>query len=173
MEYSSKGAPPVGPRFFKKRSDHMGNLLKIYFLTRWIRICKKIGGLPLRFARKLHLKIDDSRYTEFPYEWWRIQFYRHLVVKYGRTLYIFPLNQACIFQPDGFQPRFNCLTSWFNWFFKRNQPQQIFLRDEMTHTVWLIQYESPYLWRHDNTMILIWRKHYVIVSLYRKWLISL
>ena len=29
-----KGAPPVGPRFFKKRSDHMGNLLKIYFLTR-------------------------------------------------------------------------------------------------------------------------------------------
>ena len=107
-----KGAPPVGPRFFKKRSDHMCNLLKIYFLTRWIRICKKIGGLPLRFARKLHLKIDDSRYTEFPYEWWRIQFYRHLVVKYGRTLYIFPLNQACIFQPDGFQPRFNCLTSW-------------------------------------------------------------
>ena len=28
-----KGAPPVGPRFFKKRSDHIGNLLKIYFET--------------------------------------------------------------------------------------------------------------------------------------------
>ena len=25
----SKGAPPMGPRFFKKRSDHMGNLLEI------------------------------------------------------------------------------------------------------------------------------------------------
>ena len=147
-----KGAPPVGPRFFKKRSDHMGNLLKIYFLTRWIRICKKIGGLPLRFARKLHLKIDDSRYTEFPYEWWRIQFYRHLVVKYGRTLYIFPLNQACIFQPDGFQPRFNCLTSWFNWFFKRNQPQQIFFAMK-----WLILYDSYNMSHHIyDVMITQW-----------------
>ena len=37
--YNKKGSLPVGPRILKKRSDHMGNLLKIYFETRWIRFC--------------------------------------------------------------------------------------------------------------------------------------
>ena len=54
--FFSKGAPPVGPRFFKKRSDHMGNLLKIYFLTRWIRICKKIGGVTFEICTEVAFK---------------------------------------------------------------------------------------------------------------------
>ena len=56
-----KGAPRVGPRFFKKRSDHIGNLLKTYFETHWIRFCKKIRAVLVRFARKFDFKIDFNR----------------------------------------------------------------------------------------------------------------
>ena len=50
-----------------------------------------------------------------------IENFRHLVLEYRRTQYIFPLNWACAFQPDGFWPRLNCLTSWLNWFFNLNK----------------------------------------------------
>ena len=69
---------------------------------------------------------------------------RHLVVQYRWIRYVFRLNRTCFFQPDGFQPRLSCLTSWLNWFFTLNHGKQ-FLRDFMTHFVWFIQYESPYL----------------------------
>ena len=45
------------------------------------------------------------------------------------------VSRSSAYHPDGFQPRFNCLTSWLNRFFTQNQPQQIFFHDEMTHTV--------------------------------------
>ena len=68
---------------------------------------------------------------------------RHLVVEYRRTRYVFPLNRTCAFQPDGFRPRLNCLTSWLNWFFNLNQfEKQTFYRFNdsycMIHTIWVI-----------------------------------
>ena len=57
-----------------------------------------------------------------------IEILRHQVVEYRRTRYVFRLNRACIFQPDGFEPRLNCLTSWLIWFFTMNHGNKFFLR---------------------------------------------
>ena len=77
-----------------------------------------------------------------------IEILRHLVVEYRRTRYVFPLNRTCAFQPDGYRPRLNCLTSWLNWFSTWINSKNNLFSNIMTHTAWFIQYESLYLLRH-------------------------
>ena len=81
-----------------------------------------------------------------------IEILRHLVVEYRRTQYVFRLNWACIFQPDGFKPRLNCLTSWLIWFFTMNHGNKFFLRFNYTicmiHTIWVTIFIQSW-WRND------------------------
>ena len=93
-----------------------------------------------------------------------IEILRHQVVEYRRTRYVFPLNRTCAFQPDGFRPRLNNLTSWLNWFSNWINSNINLFSDLMTHSAWFIQYESLYQLRHVVAMIWILCNHYVIVT---------
>ena len=86
---------------------------------------------------------------------------RHPKIKIGILMYLrifvhdswIGFNRTCAFQPDGFGPRLNCLTSWLNRFFTLNQVKN---GVTMTNTIWITIFLMSWLC-NDFDMTLSWR----------------
>ena len=156
---SSKGGTPLRPikffcalKFFS-RPIYMKEL-NLLFPT--------IPNFSLFDTEKCRIDRFENWWSQLGQIWgnfFEIDSLRHLVVQYRWIRYVFRLNRTCFFQPDGFQPRLSCLTSWLNWFFTLNHGKQFYA------ILWHILYDS-YNMSHliYNVMMTQWFRYYVIMT---------